>query len=81
MKQMNYEIGLHDKPSLNNTLSVTVYNKDLIPSKISEKLLARSKGVIKCDLEDVEFPVLPYELWLIILSYIQTSSLLRLEKT
>ena len=33
------------------------------------------------ELEDVEFPVLPYDLWLIIIDYVPFVSLIRLEKT
>ena len=73
-------VTLKDKPNKKHQ-TVTVYNKDLLPEVLYKGILKRSKGVIKTDLDEVEFPAFPYDLWLIIIDYTPIDTLLRLEKT
>ena len=76
-----------NKPVIDNKSDKKLYPDDMRSNK--EKLQAKtqlliknhSKGFINSSLEDVEFPILPYELWMIIISYVPIDALLRLEKT
>jgi len=75
------ETRLKDTDSGKSPTTVTVYNKDILPEVFYKSLQKRTKKMGKIDFDEVEFPAFPYELWLIIIDYTQSSILLRLEKT
>ena len=69
---------LHEKPS-KSELSVTVYNKNTLPTEIYKGITKRSKIISKMDIEDIEFQCFPYDIWCIIIDYVPIHAIIRLE--